>query len=54
VCRLRPTALARAHAWLDHYQQFWTIRLDALDAMLRAEPQAGPDLGPAKPRKGTR
>ena len=54
VCRLRPTALARAHAWLDHYQRFWMIRLDALDAMLRAEPPARSGDGPPKPRKGSR
>jgi len=32
VCRLRPRALRRANAWLEHYRQFWEVRLDALEA----------------------
>src|SRR5919198_4208818 len=29
-CRLRPDALMAADAWLAHYRQFWTDRLEAL------------------------
>jgi DNA-binding transcriptional ArsR family regulator len=32
VCRLRPRALRRANAWLEHYRRFWEARLDALAA----------------------
>ncbi len=35
-CRLSPGELARAHAWLGFYEKFWTDRLDALEAELRA------------------
>jgi len=34
-CRLQPHALAEAHAWLDHYSQFWTGAFDRLDAHLK-------------------
>lgn len=33
-CRLEARRLAEAKEWLDFYQQFWTDRLDALDALL--------------------
>lgn len=36
-CRLEPGPLADAHAWITFYRRFWTGRLDALDAMLRAD-----------------
>ena len=36
-CRLNPKPLAGAHAWLAFYEQFWTERLDALEALLNAE-----------------
>jgi DNA-binding transcriptional ArsR family regulator len=32
--------------WLRHYERYWNVRLDALDALLRAEDAA------AKPAKG--
>ena len=35
VCQLRAQALAEAEQWLQHYQQFWTQRLDALETVLR-------------------
>ena len=34
-CRLEPGPLASADQWLRHYEQFWTGRLDALEALLR-------------------
>ncbi len=37
ICRLKPEPLASANEWLAHYQQFWSDRLDALDAALRAD-----------------
>ena len=35
ICRLEPGPLASADQWLRHYEQFWTGRLDALEALLR-------------------
>jgi DNA-binding transcriptional ArsR family regulator len=46
-CRLNPKPLAGAHAWLAFYEQFWTERLDALEALLNAEDAATA----ARPRK---
>jgi DNA-binding transcriptional ArsR family regulator len=31
LCWLEPQPLREATAWLDHYRQFWNIRLDALE-----------------------
>ncbi len=39
LCRLDAARLAEAQAWLRYYERFWTGRLDALDALLRAEDQ---------------
>ena len=30
-CTLEPHPLREATAWLDHYRQFWNVRLDALE-----------------------
>src|ERR1700674_207489 len=32
LCRLEPRPLRDATAWLDHYRQFWDVRLDALES----------------------
>lgn len=37
VCRLNAAPLANAHHWLAYYEIFWTNRLDALEALLKAE-----------------
>ena len=37
VCRLNAGPLANAHQWLAFYEIFWTNRLDALEALLKAE-----------------
>ncbi len=44
VCRLTPAPLAPAAAWLEHYQTYWSQRLDALEAVLLADPDPDPDL----------
>jgi DNA-binding transcriptional ArsR family regulator len=31
LCWLDPQPLREATAWLDHYRQFWNVRLDALE-----------------------
>ncbi|QNK00629.1 ArsR/SmtB family transcription factor [Dyella telluris] len=40
ICRLEPGPLAAADEWLRFYEQFWNRRLDALDALLKAEDAA--------------
>ncbi len=37
LCRLEAAPLAEAHAWLAHYERFWTGRLDTLERLLREE-----------------
>ncbi|PWB82930.1 MAG: transcriptional regulator [Methylocystaceae bacterium] len=41
ICRLDPGPLAAAHEWLGYYEQFWTSRLDILDALLRSDAKRG-------------
>jgi DNA-binding transcriptional ArsR family regulator len=41
-CALDPAPLADADAWLRRYSAFWTERLDALDALLRADGPTAP------------
>ena len=40
VCAIVPAPLKTATDWLTHYERLWTTRLDALDAMLKAEDAA--------------
>jgi DNA-binding transcriptional ArsR family regulator len=47
ICRLEPAPLAAADEWLRFYEQFWTLKLDALEALLKAEDGALPE---GKPR----
>ena len=35
-CRLNAEPMEAAMGWLQHYQRFWTVRLDALEALLEA------------------
>ncbi len=37
TCRLAAGPLANAHEWLRHYEQFWNLRLDTLEQMLRED-----------------
>lgn len=37
TCRLDPVPLRTADEWLRFYERFWTDRLDALEAALKAE-----------------
>ena len=41
VCRIEPSPLAAAEKWLRYYEHFWTMRLDALEALLKEEDQKG-------------
>jgi len=50
--RLDAHPLHAGAEWLRHYERFWTLRLDALDALLRAEDlAAGKSPKSAKPTK---
>jgi DNA-binding transcriptional ArsR family regulator len=49
LCRIEPSPLAAADEWLRFYERLWTERLDALDAVLKAE---DPASGPLPRRKG--
>jgi DNA-binding transcriptional ArsR family regulator len=40
ICRIALSPLAKAEEWLRFYERFWTERLDALDALLKAEDRA--------------
>ena len=37
LCRLRAEPLREADAWLRQWEEFWTVRLDALEALLKAD-----------------
>jgi DNA-binding transcriptional ArsR family regulator len=37
MCRIEPAPLAAADKWLRYYEHFWSKRLDALEALLKAE-----------------
>jgi DNA-binding transcriptional ArsR family regulator len=37
LCRLEPGPLLSAAAWLRFYEQHWTERLDALEALFRTD-----------------
>lgn len=41
VCRLNPGPMSDAHSWLGAYEKYWTDRLNSLEALLRAEADAG-------------
>jgi DNA-binding transcriptional ArsR family regulator len=38
LCRLEPAPLASASDWLGFYERHWKERLDALEALFRADP----------------
>jgi DNA-binding transcriptional ArsR family regulator len=40
VCRLEPAPLVEAEDWLRRSEALWTRKLDALDALLKAEDAA--------------
>lgn len=42
-CRLDAAQLAEAQAWINHYEQFWTHRLDTLEHLLRSEGELNGD-----------
>jgi DNA-binding transcriptional ArsR family regulator len=50
LCRIEPSPLAAADKWLRFYEHFWNKRLDALDALLKAEDAAAGTAHPGKKR----
>lgn len=49
-CRLSPERLKAAAEWLRHYEHFWNVRLDALEAALNASEDELPT--PANDKQG--
>lgn len=45
VCSLQPHRLRDAQAWLDHYRQFWDVRLDALERYVVRKMKGGKKEG---------
>ena len=37
LCALKPDPLAEAEQWLKQWEKFWTVRLDALEALIAAD-----------------
>ena len=37
LCRLNPKPLAEAEQWLRQWEQFWSVRLDALEALIEED-----------------
>lgn len=48
MCSLEPAPLMSADRWIGMYRRYWTGRLDALEALLRADPPKNP----LPPKKG--
>jgi DNA-binding transcriptional ArsR family regulator len=57
ICRLEPKPMEAAMRWLSDYEKFWTLRLDALTALLEETPWQKPKTSrsassePSKPRR---
>ena len=37
ICTLRPEPLAEAEGWLKQWEEFWTVRLDRLQAIIDSD-----------------
>ncbi len=53
TCRLDPRPLHAGAEWIRHYERFWNQKLDALEALLKAEDAAKPAAKPASKRTPT-
>lgn len=49
TCRLDARPLHAGAEWLRHYERFWSHRLDALEALLKAGDAGDALPGPGKP-----
>ncbi|GAB3509603.1 metalloregulator ArsR/SmtB family transcription factor [Pseudoxanthomonas daejeonensis] len=54
VCRLDARPLHAGAEWIRHYEQFWTGRLDALEALLRADDARKAAATPAPRKRASR
>jgi len=43
ICTLNAEPMAEADAWLRQWEQFWTVRLDRLEALIKSEKKERPD-----------
>ncbi len=43
LCALKPGPLGEADQWLRQWERFWNARLDALEALIAAEPSEAPE-----------
>ena len=43
ICTLRAEPLAEAERWLRQWEQFWTVRLDRLQALVEANTKEKPN-----------
>ena len=37
ICTLRPEPLAEAERWLNQWEEFWTVKLDRLQAIIESD-----------------
>lgn len=37
ICALRPEPLAEAERWLKQWEEFWTVKLDRLQAIIESD-----------------
>lgn len=51
LCRLNAQPMHAGMEWLRHYEQFWAQKLDALEALLRAENDPAAKSARKKPRR---
>ena len=43
ICSLRADRLAEAERWLKQWEQYWTVRLDRLEALIGRDKQEKPN-----------
>lgn len=51
TCRIDARPLHAGAEWIRHYERFWNQKLDALEALLKAEDAAKPAAKPSPQRK---
>jgi DNA-binding transcriptional ArsR family regulator len=54
VCRLDARPLHAGVEWMRHYERFWNQRLDALEALLKAEDRAAAPAQKSRSRQSRR
>ena len=43
ICTLRAEPLAEAERWLKHWEKFWNVRLDRLQALVESDKKEKPN-----------